>query len=606
MANITQMQSYYQSRALPIPKPKPKPTATVAAPKPVGSQDPYGASNEIAKYIAGLVPDYSGIPDAPDYAAAGKYADTQAAAILDPYEKNYARDQQYSQDLRKQSLDASTNFTGALAGILTGGLEGQAGRDYALKTFGGSFLGEIQVLQGTKMFLDITHDFNTRDYELLKQISDVRAKNPEIREQIYQDVVAQEQKNIEQGIQVADADYEHRLKAASVMLDQARYVEKAQASASGGTDAKPITKTVGGSLYQWDPVKKKWGLAVAAPEKAGKTKTTWNQKTGLILTFDENGKVIGRQQVKPNPTAAAKPVNGVKAPQADGSVWLVNPKTGKKIATISGPGSVSTPKNAAPVQKETPYAVRILGENAVAKVIKNIWAKHGAPNETIIDKNGDEVPNPAFQKADDKFQAWLESGKSFKTAMTQVVTAIAPSLKKSGFSNAQVQEAAYRIVAAEMAPPKGYKPPLAPAAKNAAYRGAPQANFQSLSQAAIGKIGADLGGPAGHLAKRDSGENWQSNNAWDIGIPVGTPIYAVADGTVGSQIGVSSSRPNDGSRLTLSIPGNAYYYAHLSQLAVKAGQKVKAGQLLGYSGVSQNGAPHLHIGVQYIDQGSRA
>lgn len=39
---------------------------------------------------------------------------------------------------------------------------------------------------------------------------------------------------------------------------------------------------------------------------------------------------------------------------------------------------------------------------------------------------------------------------------------------------------------------------------------------------------------------------------------------------------------------------------HLSKLAVEAGQHVKRGQLLGYSG-SANGAPHLHLGVEHGD-----
>lgn len=111
----------------------------------------------------------------------------------------------------------------------------------------------------------------------------------------------------------------------------------------------------------------------------------------------------------------------------------------------------------------------------------------------------------------------------------------------------------------------------------------------------------NLGGPQAHH-DRPLG-NWQSDNAWDYGIPVGTPIYATADGTVGPDVGIMPSRPNDGHRLTLNGSDNDYWYGHLSRLVVKPGQRVRKGQLLGYSGTSQNGVAHLHLGVR--DLGSR-
>ena len=51
---------------------------------------------------------------------------------------------------------------------------------------------------------------------------------------------------------------------------------------------------------------------------------------------------------------------------------------------------------------------------------------------------------------------------------------------------------------------------------------------------------------------------------------------------------------------TLDTKGNAFFYAHLSKLSVHAGQHVKKGQLLGYSG-SANGSPHLHIASEHGD-----
>lgn len=97
-------------------------------------------------------------------------------------------------------------------------------------------------------------------------------------------------------------------------------------------------------------------------------------------------------------------------------------------------------------------------------------------------------------------------------------------------------------------------------------------------------------------------DNWESENAVDIAVPTGTPVYAVQDGTIGSQIGSLNSKDPQmaGQRLHLVTKTNEFYYAHLSQLAVKAGQRVKAGQLIGYSGAA-NGVQHLHFAVRKGD-----
>jgi murein DD-endopeptidase MepM/ murein hydrolase activator NlpD len=89
--------------------------------------------------------------------------------------------------------------------------------------------------------------------------------------------------------------------------------------------------------------------------------------------------------------------------------------------------------------------------------------------------------------------------------------------------------------------------------------------------------------------------NWESDNAVDLGVPKGTPVYAVAAGTIGSQIGsLGEGGQFAGLRLHLMTKHNEYYYAHLSKLSVHAGEHVKKGALLGYSGEA-NGVQHLHF-----------
>ncbi len=91
-------------------------------------------------------------------------------------------------------------------------------------------------------------------------------------------------------------------------------------------------------------------------------------------------------------------------------------------------------------------------------------------------------------------------------------------------------------------------------------------------------------------------DNLASDNAVDIAVPVGTPVFAVTDGVIGPQIGaLDSTDPRmAGLRLHLNAPGVDFYYAHLSEIDVVPGQFVQAGEQLGFSG-SANGAAHLHF-----------
>ena len=89
----------------------------------------------------------------------------------------------------------------------------------------------------------------------------------------------------------------------------------------------------------------------------------------------------------------------------------------------------------------------------------------------------------------------------------------------------------------------------------------------------------------------------------DLVAPYGTPLLAVADGTLFSvgwnEIG--------GWRLWLrDAAGNEFYYAHLSAyspLAI-AGKRVKAGDVLGFvgdSGDADGGVPHLHFEIHPVE-----
>jgi len=98
--------------------------------------------------------------------------------------------------------------------------------------------------------------------------------------------------------------------------------------------------------------------------------------------------------------------------------------------------------------------------------------------------------------------------------------------------------------------------------------------------------------------------NWQSDNAVDIALPVGTPIYAPVGGKLGNTGLLAGAGPSGGGRfagqrINLYGAGQGFYFAHLSQLAqgIRQGATVKKGQLLGYTGEA-NGVAHLHFGVE--------
>lgn len=82
----------------------------------------------------------------------------------------------------------------------------------------------------------------------------------------------------------------------------------------------------------------------------------------------------------------------------------------------------------------------------------------------------------------------------------------------------------------------------------------------------------------------------------DFSVPTGTPVYATGDGQV-----VYTKTKFSGYGKYIKVKHGFGYetlYAHLSEFAVRSGQKVKRGQIIGYSGnTGGSTAPHLHYEV---------
>ncbi|MDO5533706.1 MAG: peptidoglycan DD-metalloendopeptidase family protein [Propionibacteriaceae bacterium] len=91
---------------------------------------------------------------------------------------------------------------------------------------------------------------------------------------------------------------------------------------------------------------------------------------------------------------------------------------------------------------------------------------------------------------------------------------------------------------------------------------------------------------------------WRNHNGVDMGARTGTPIYASQSGTV------LKAGPNGGfGNFVLIGHGNVINgkyvttgYAHQSRIAVRTGQRVERGQLIGYVGnTGLSTTPHLHF-----------
>ena len=88
------------------------------------------------------------------------------------------------------------------------------------------------------------------------------------------------------------------------------------------------------------------------------------------------------------------------------------------------------------------------------------------------------------------------------------------------------------------------------------------------------------------------------HNGIDMACAQGTPIYATRAGTV-----TAASYQAGGAGNYVSInhgDGFASIYMHMTHYVVSAGQKVSAGQLIGYVGsTGLSTGPHLHFGISY-------
>jgi murein DD-endopeptidase MepM/ murein hydrolase activator NlpD len=111
-----------------------------------------------------------------------------------------------------------------------------------------------------------------------------------------------------------------------------------------------------------------------------------------------------------------------------------------------------------------------------------------------------------------------------------------------------------------------------------------------------------------HDTYTQSRSQGRTHHAIDIHAPRGTPVLAVAEGTIrklhlSSLGGITIYLMDDDGR-------TRYYYAHLDSYAegLHEGQRVQAGEVIGYVGDTGNAQPgdcHLHFSVAILRDHSR-
>ena len=103
---------------------------------------------------------------------------------------------------------------------------------------------------------------------------------------------------------------------------------------------------------------------------------------------------------------------------------------------------------------------------------------------------------------------------------------------------------------------------------------------------------------------KEGSQFWDgTHNGIDWGVPVGTRVYAAADGKV-EEARESGLSKGYGKYIRLRH-GNGFdtIYAHLSEFLVKEGDNVRKGQEIALSGSTGTPEPHLHFEVQKSDGG---
>jgi murein DD-endopeptidase MepM/ murein hydrolase activator NlpD len=113
--------------------------------------------------------------------------------------------------------------------------------------------------------------------------------------------------------------------------------------------------------------------------------------------------------------------------------------------------------------------------------------------------------------------------------------------------------------------------------------------------------------PSGAGVISPFGMRWgRPHKGLDFGAHYGAPIYAIGDGVV---VGTGYQSGESGyGQITIVRHRNGYYsaYAHQSSYLVHVGERVTAGEVIGYVGSTGNvTGPHLHFEIRTVEHGGQ-
>ena len=108
----------------------------------------------------------------------------------------------------------------------------------------------------------------------------------------------------------------------------------------------------------------------------------------------------------------------------------------------------------------------------------------------------------------------------------------------------------------------------------------------------------------GKVSKRGN----RPHKGYDFGLPTGTPVLAMADGTV-TAVNTNAGANAGGIYIIITHKGVGLRSGsmHMSQVFFRKGDSVKKGQIVGMSGnTGKSTGPHLHFGLRKIGEKSNS
>lgn len=95
--------------------------------------------------------------------------------------------------------------------------------------------------------------------------------------------------------------------------------------------------------------------------------------------------------------------------------------------------------------------------------------------------------------------------------------------------------------------------------------------------------------------------DWRPHTGIDIAMPVGTDLRAIADAVVERVVDYGADNVGKGVILRLA-DGKRAIYGHMQDIAVKQGDTIREGAVIGHSGnTGLSTGPHLHLGIKTPD-----